>query len=433
MKKVLIISYYFPPSGGAGVQRVLKFVKYLPQFGWEPVVLTVREDAGFPARDPSLFSEIPKTIKIHRTKIYEPYNLYRALTSKKKEESIDIATLSRNRSSLSEKFSQFVRSTFFIPDARCFWKKNAVREGRKILDSQPIDLIFSSAPPYTCHMIARQLKRDSHLPWVADFRDSWVGWLSAPERWFLPDRIDRRMEHAVLECADRCVTVSKGVKEDLLSRNLRVDSNKWDLVPNGYDGEDFLNRKGNPSKDHFVLTYTGSLYGHRSPETLLTALENILKKHPQIRSSIRIRFIGRVDPQFLEAFRWFGEIIEYIPYVSHSESIQALLDTTALLLIIDDAPASKSIITGKLYEYIGAKKPILALAPEGEAAHLIRDMRVGTIVHPNDVNGIQNALEIWMDIWKRTQSLLKISDNRIDQFDRKNLTKRLAEIFNGLI
>jgi len=176
-----------------------------------------------------------------------------------------------------------------------------------------------------------------------------------------------------------------------------------------------------------------SLYGHRSPEALLTALEKLLRKYPQARSSIRIRFIGRVDPQFLEAFKQFGEVIEYIPYVSHSESIQALLDTTALLLIVDDAPASKSIITGKLYEYIGAKKPILALAPEGEASQLIHSLYAGTVVHPDDVNGIQNTLEIWLDIWKRTKSLLKISDNRIDQFDRKNLTKQLVEVFNRLV
>ncbi len=433
MKKVLIISYYFPPSGGAGVQRVLKFVKYLPQFGWKPIVLTVHEDAGFPARDTSLFSEIPKNIQIYRTKIFEPYNLYRTITSKKKDEAIDIATLSRTQSSLSERFSQFIRSTFFIPDARCFWKNLAVKEGRRILDSHPVDLIFSSAPPYTCHLIGRQLKRDSHLPWVADFRDSWVGWLSTPKRWFLPHWIDRFMEHSVLAQADRCITVTQGIKEDMLSRNSKIDSNKWDLIPNGYDGEDFQSRLGNLSKDHFVLTYTGSLYGHRSPETLLTALEKLLHKNTQVRSQIRIRFIGRADSQFLEAFKRFGKIIETIPYVSHAESIQALLDTTALLLIIDDAPASRSIVTGKLYEYIGAKKPILALAPEGEAAQLIRRLNVGTVVHPDDVNGIQNALEIWIGIWKRTQSLLKLSDSRIEQFDRKYLTEQLAAVFDELV
>jgi glycosyltransferase involved in cell wall biosynthesis len=433
MKKVLIISYYFPPSGGAGVQRVLKFVKYLPQFGWEPIVLTVHEGAGFPARDPSLLKEIPKGIPVHRTKIFEPYSIYRKVTSKKKDEAIDIATLSQTGLSLSERFSRFIRSTFFIPDARCFWKKHAVKTGQKIIDSQSIDLIFSSAPPYTCHRIGQQLQKYSALPWVADFRDSWVGWLSAPKRWFLPHWIDRSMEHSVLRNADRCVTVSNGIREDLLSRNKRVDLDKWDLIPNGYDGEDFKNRNGNPSNDLFVLTYTGSLYGHRSPETLLSALERILQKHPELQNVIRIRFIGRVDAHFLEAFKRFGTIIQYIPYVPHSESIRMLLDSTALLLIIDDAPANQSIITGKLYEYIGAKRPILALAPEGEAAQLIRQLNIGAVVHPNDASSIQKALEIWLDIWKRKKSIIKLSDDRIEQFDRKNLTKQLADVFDGLV
>ena len=433
MKKVLVISYYFPPSGGAGVHRTLKFVKYLPEFEWQPVVLTVKEEADFPARDISLLSEIPENIKIFRTKIFEPYNLYRKFTGKKKEQPTDIASLTKEvKKSPAEKFSEWIRATFFIPDARRFWEKPAVKQGIKIVKEENIDLIFSTAPPYTCHLIGKKLKEKTGLPWIADFRDSWIGWLSTPKRWFLPHMIDKHLEQSVLEKADKIITVSNGIREDLLSRNSHISPEKWHIIANGFDEEDFKNISGKPTSNKFILTYTGSLYGNRNPRMILKAMEELFEDYPSIRSQLKIRFVGRVDPIFLKDFEKFTDVIEYVPYVPHKESIRYMLSSSALLLIIDAAPVNQGILTGKLFEYIGAKKPILALAPEGEAAKLIRGLNIGKVVKPDDVTAIKKTLFDYFTQWQNNKLSLKVHENSIQHLERKSLTKDLAKIFDDI-
>jgi len=434
MKKVLIISYYFPPSGGAGVQRVLKFVKYLPQFGWEPVVLTADENADFPARDSTLLSEIPEGVRVVRTRIFEPYRLYRKLTGKAEGEALDIATNTReSRRGLGEKASEWVRSTFFIPDARRFWTGPAVRAGREILKSDKIDLIFSSAPPYTCHLIGKELKRASHLPWVADFRDSWVGWLSAPKRSFLPHQIDLQLEGSVLSKADCLIAVSDGVRDDLVSRHADAGSGKWATIPNGFDEDDFKGISAKTDPNRFVLTYAGTLYGKRNPFVLLEALKGLLSERPGLRDRLLLRFVGRADAAFVKAFGTFGRTVEFIPYVSHRESLQFLADSSALLLIIDDAPASRSIVTGKLFEYVGARKPIFALAPDGAAAYLVRSLDAGVVVHPNDMVEIKRALGRLVEQWEQKSLHYPADAGKARQYERKHLTRELAGLFDKLV
>jgi glycosyltransferase involved in cell wall biosynthesis len=416
------------------VQRVLKFVRYLPQFGWEPVVLTVSEKADFPARDESLCAEIPKGSRVFRTRIFEPYKLYRALTGKAEGEAVDIATNTRGRrKGVGEAVSEWVRSTFFIPDARRFWKGPAVRAGMKIIRNEKIDLIFSSAPPYTCHLIAGALKRKSGLPWIADFRDSWVGWLSAPKRWSLPRRIDLRLEGSALSLADRLLAVSDGVRDDMVSRHADASSGKWATLPNGFDGTDFRDMVARPHSGKFVLTYTGSLYGKRNPLVLLEAVRSLVSEKPELRNKLLFRFVGRADASYLTAFRDFGGMIETVPYVSHRESLQYLMDSSALLLIIDDAPASRSIATGKLYEYVGARKPILALAPEGAAAELIRSLEAGVVVRPDDVEEIQKALARFVEQWERKSLSVGSSAEKVGRYERRRLTGELAALFDGMV
>ncbi len=246
LKKVLIISYYFPPSGGPGVQRILKFVKYLPSFGWEPVVLTVK-DGDFPARDESLLNEIPANIKVYRTKIFEPYDLYRNMTGKKKNTAIDVENINKEgRKKFSEQIAEFIRATFFIPDARRGWLKYAVKEGKKIIDEEKPDLIFSSAPPYTCAMIAMKLKRyyfkkyGRQIPWISDFRDAWTGYLTSPKRWVLPAAIDASYERKTLDEADALTMVANGIKDDFDGKYPDISKDKkYFLIRNGFDSEDY--------------------------------------------------------------------------------------------------------------------------------------------------------------------------------------------------
>jgi glycosyltransferase involved in cell wall biosynthesis len=434
MKKVLIISYYFPPSGGAGVQRALKAVKYLPQYGWQPVVLTVNEDADFPARDPSLLAEIPEGVSVHRTGIFEPYSLYRKWTGKRKSDAIDIVTnAAAEGGSFSERISQWVRATFFIPDARRFWKRPALAEAEKILRAGPVDLILSSAPPYTCHLIGMALHERHGIPWVADFRDSWVGWLSTPSRWWLPDRIDRRLERKVLSLADGLVSVSNGVRNDLVSRNPGIPGDKWRLIPNGFDGLDFEGIEEQPRTDRFVLTYAGSLYGKRNPAAFLEAMESLLDKNPEYRGKLLFRFVGRLDLRYLEAFRRLGNAFEHVPYVPHRTSLGFLLNASALLLIIDEAAAASSIVTGKIYEYLGAGKPILALAPEGDAADLIRGLGAGKVVSPGDASGAEAVLREWMESWLAAKPIPCASGDAVRRFERRALTGEMAAFFEDII
>ena len=439
-KKVLIISYYFPPSGGAGVQRILKFVKYLPEFGWEPIVLAPR-NADYPAYDEKLMQEIPASVKVYHSKIIEPYKLYRKFTGKKSGEATDIATLSRDskqQQNARERISEYIRSYFFIPDARVGWRPFAVREGLKVIQKEEISVLLSSAPPYTCHLIAKTLKNKTGLAWICDFRDSWVGWLSAARRRGLPRKIECNMEHDVLKQADRILTVSAGVQEDLQNRNPDLIDSRWVLLPNGYDSADFEGLSPTPREesDKLVLTYTGSLYGNRNPTFLLKALEELIAEDPTWKNDVRLVFIGRVGEPIQDQLSQekFKDIIKIIPYVTHHESIRYLLASDVLLLIIDDAPANKGILTGKLYEYLGARKPILALAPQGDAANLIRELKAGFIVPPKNVAQIKQILIEIRNKWKNNQLETNLFDEeKLKVLDRRELTRRLANILNEVL
>ncbi|MBN1348408.1 glycosyltransferase family 4 protein [candidate division KSB1 bacterium] len=438
-KKVLIVTYYFPPSGGAGVQRVLKFVKYLPEFGWQPVILAPL-NADYPAYDETLTREIPNTIKIFRSKILEPYKFYRKLTGKEACEAMDIATLSRDgkqHRKATERISEFIRSNFFIPDARIGWYPFAVRAGQQAIRDEQIDVVLSSAPPYTCHLIGKALKKSSKLPWICDFRDSWVGWLSAAQRRGLAYKIECRMEHSVLSQADRILTVSPGVQDDLLSRNQDLRDNRWIHLPNGYDSEDFSGLEPIPQKspEKLTITYSGSLYGNRNPDGLLKALKDLIEADPSWRQVLQLIFVGRVGKPIQEQLNHekFTGMIKLIPYVTHSESIRYLLASDLLLLIIDDAPANKGILTGKLYEYLGARKPILALAPEGNAVDLIRELNAGFIAPPKDAARIKDTLIQIRKMWLGGQlNQKRFHEEKIHALDRKSLTGQLATILNDL-
>lgn len=436
-KKVLVVTYYFPPSGGAGVQRTLKFVKYLPAHGWQPVVLTAR-DADYPAYDPTLEREVPAEARVYRTPIMEPYRLYRRLTGRRADEAMDIVSLTRDerqRRSFKERVAEAVRAWVFIPDARVGWVPFAVRDGLRVVRQEQVAAIYSSAPPYSCHLIGLCLKLLTGLPWVADFRDSWVGWLSAAQRPLLPRAVDCYLEHLVLARADVILTVTQGVADDLASRHPRLRNGRWRHLPNGYDGADFEGLKPLPRSRRLVITYAGSLYGHRNPEGLLRAAKQLAAEVPSLHRHLVLRFVGRTGGFVEQMLRdpSLQGMVELVPYVPHAQSLRFLLSSDLLLLIIDDTPANKGIVTGKLYEYLGARKPILALAPEGEAASLIRSLGVGVVVPPQEEHRIACALK---DIYARWQAgtlrLSAIDSARVAAFDRRLLAKQLAAVLDEL-
>lgn len=431
-----MIAYYFPPAGGAGVQRTLKFARYLPELGWQPH-LVVPAGADYPIEDTTLSREIPDDARIHRTRIVEPYGVYRRLTHRRGQGSLDVATLSRDvhtSRKLGERFSEWVRSTFFIPDARIGWYPFATRTALRVARTARPKVIYTSAPPYTAHLVGRRVHRATGIPWIADFRDSWVDWLSAARRRGLSRAIELRMERSVLTDATRVVTVSNGVADDLAGRHVGVRDDRWRVITNGFDGADLADaapERGDVPRSVLLVAHAGTLYGPRDPETLIAALEHLSAEGHPAAAGIRVRLVGRVAERFARriAESAVADRFFLVPYVDHRRATALSLGADALLLVIDDVPQAAGILTGKLFEYLGMGKPILLLGPEGEAAQLVRETAAGKRVAPGDTSGMCEAL---VSLWDRFGEgrLAGAPVNATAGFERRALTEQLARLFD---
>lgn len=437
MKNLLIIAYYFPPSGGPGVQRVLKHVKYLPEFGWQPIVFTV-SNGQFPARDESLIKQIPKSTIVEKFEIFEPYDYYRKLTGKKPGDAIDVNVIKKEgqKTSFKEKIAEFIRATFFIPDARAMWLLNAGKQLDKVFNKYKIDAIYSSSPPYTCSMIAKKAKKKSRLPWVAGFRDPWTEFISSPNRWFLPAMIDRRFEFSVFNQADAVECAWVGIIKDAIKKYPKLDSSKFFHVPNGFDSSDFPVVEQSKN-DKFTLTYTGSMYGRRNPESLFKAIELLLSQKLLESNNLHLRFVGRFGAEVQEMFdkATFKDSIEIVNYVPHSKSIEYLLKSDALLLVVDESKESEEIVPGKVYEYIGVKVPIIAIGPNHSAiADLLAETGSGKIAHQTEVEKIADIFMEYYNFWN-SSSDTSFTPNYdiINKYERKNATRELSNLLNSMI
>jgi glycosyltransferase involved in cell wall biosynthesis len=434
LKKVLVISYYFPPSGGPGVQRVLKFVKYLPQFGWEPIVLTV-DGGDFPARDESLLQEIPPTTKVYRTKIFEPYRLYRKLTGKPDAAPVDVENipLGNRKRSLTEAFAGFIRETIFIPDARIGWFPYAIPRALEIIRNENVDALYSSSPPYSTAVIARELHKRTSLPWIAGFRDPWIGFISSPDRWALPRTIDKYLERSVYEEANLVECAWQGIARDFQAKYPHVNPVKCIYLPNGFDPDDFPPGDVQEHK-RFTVTYTGSMYGRRNPETFLRAVDELVAEGKVDPRKILLKFIGRFGAEVKAMVDRAGvrSSTEIVPYAPHRESIKELLQADCLLLIVDESKESAEIVPGKVFEYLGARRPILALAQEGAIAELIRETRSGVVVPNQDLASIKRAFIENYENFLYHKKTIEFDSEKIRQYDRREITRRLAGLLDYL-
>ena len=363
--RVLVIAYYFPPSGGPGVQRVLKFVKYLAEFGWRPSVLTVREGA-YPEYDPSLARDIPDAVPVHRTYAWDPYRWYARLTGRSDEDSVSVGSVRGRGASWKESVAQWIRANVFLPDARVGWVPFGAMRGRTLLSEQPFDAMLTSGPPHSVHLIGALLHRWTGTPWVADFRDPWTDINYYQELPHTPParRLDAALERAVLRSASAVTTVSPSWRA-LLARKAGSDAGPCAVVHNGFDPEDFEGERAAVSRDHFVLTYVGSLYASRNPEGLWRALSQLRTR--EAVPKLRLRLVGRVDPGVLRALqdRGLEAITERVPYVPHAEAVRYMQQAALLLLTIESFPRDEGMITGKLYEYLAAGRPVLGIGPPG--------------------------------------------------------------------
>lgn len=440
-KHLLFVTYYFPPAGGPGVQRVLKFIKYLGDFGWKPIML-VPENPEYQARDESLAKDLPKDLIIHRAPIFEPYDLYRKFTGKQPGVSLDVNVIKEAGAKLSpkERLAELIRATLFIPDARIGWYWSAVRTGRELLKQYDFDAIYSSSPPYTPALIARRLSKISGVPWIAGFRDPWTGFHNTPDRWALPRAIDRSLEHAVFRDSKLVDVAWEGIREDALSKYPTLDRNKFIHIPNGFDSSDYpeqdiYKRAERPRHDKFTITYSGSLYGPRNPATFLRAIEQLIGRGAIDPRNMHLRFVGRFGAEIhamLDKPSIAG-MVEKIEYVPHAKAVELLLESDALLLIVDDVPSVAHIVPGKVYEYMGAMRPLIAIAPpQGAIGDLLRETHAGEAVAQSDIDGQAWIIKQLYDQWQdpNSSSPYAMMPDIISQYERREATRKLSQLLD---
>lgn len=440
-KYVLFITYYFPPAGGPGVQRVTKFIRYLNDFGWTPIVL-VPEKPEYQARDASLEKELPVDLIIRRAPIFEPYSLYRKFTGKPAGQSLDVNVIKEagTKLSLTERIAEFIRGTLFIPDARIGWYWSAVKEGKRILREYPVQMIYSSSPPYTPALIARRMHRISKLPWVAGFRDPWTGFHNTPDRWLLPRMLDESMERSVFQEASKVEVAWKGIAEDALSKYPDLDRGKFVHIPNGFDSADFpetdiAKRAAKPENEKCTITYSGSLYGPRNPLSFLKAIEQLIERNEIDPAKLHLRFVGRFGAEIHEMLDrpLIRDMVEKIEYVPHARAVELLLESDALLLIVDDVPSVAQIVPGKVYEYLGAMRPIIAIAPpSGAIGDLLRETNAGEAVAQSDIDSQARIIKQVYNDWNSDTSSFAMEPEKISRYERREATKSLAALFDTL-
>jgi len=399
-RRVLMVSYYFPPSGGPGVQRVLKFVHYLPARGFLPVVLTVPENAAFPVRDESLAAEIPPEAAIVRSPIREFYGLYARAAGRrrgKKGETAaapppNLVTTAATGNGALGRVLTWLRGAVFVPDGRMGWLPGGTRAGVRAVRDHGIEVVYASGPPFTAHWIARRVAERTGLPLVLDYRDPWTRAPFYPRRPPLARAIDERLERSCLRRARAVIPVNEAIRSDLLARHSDLDPGRFHVITNGWDPADFAGLTADPGAT-WTVTHTGTLPGGL-PAAFPRALASLLRDDPALAEKLRVRFIGHTPPDVAARLTEppLDRIVRIEPYRPHRASIEALLESRLLLLAIEDGPAARGILTGKLFEYIGSGVPILALVPEGEASALIERTGCGRALRGSDEAGIRAAL-----------------------------------------
>jgi glycosyltransferase involved in cell wall biosynthesis len=429
MKKVLIITYYWPPSGGAGVQRWLKFVKYLREYGWEPIVYTP-ENPEPPDVDETLFKDIPENLTVIKRPVWEPYKLYKRLTGKQKDKKITHGFLKEDgKTSFLENISVWIRGNFFIPDARCFWIKPSIRFLTEYLRSNPVDAIVSSGPPHSMHMIALGIKKKLGIPWLADFRDPWTEIDFFDKLRLLKPAWNkhRKLERKVLTSADVVVTIGNHLAE-----RLRIlGAQKVEVISNGYDEDDFkfLPVETGPT---FSITHVGSLNKDRNPENLWKSIARICSVNEELNQNLRLQFIGKVDYSLKESLAKYDleKRADIIPYLPHQEALKLAASSSVLLLIINQTPNQQGILTGKVFEYIALQRKVLCIGPvDGEAAGILKLYNSGETFGYDEEKAIGEWIIQAYENFK-VGNLVFIGNENASNVSRKNQTAKLAKVLN---
>ncbi|MBL4662638.1 MAG: glycosyltransferase family 4 protein [Flavobacteriaceae bacterium] len=421
-KRVLIICYYWPPAGGPGVQRWLKFVKYLGEFGVDPIVF-VPDNAHYPIVDRAFEAEIPENVEVIRFPIKEPYRFAKWF-SKKKTKTISSGIISEKRPSFLENAMLFIRGNLFIPDARVGWVKPASRFLQKYLTENKIDTIVTTGPPHSLHLIGMQLKQALNVRWIADFRDPWttIHYHKSLRLTKSSEKKHKALEKEVLTQADAVVVTSPGTKKEFSE----ITKTPITVITNGY--EPISNTTRSPD-EKFTLVHIGSLLSSRNPTVLWKVISELVVENSEFAAQCQIKLAGAVSKDVISSLDEFGltKYVVELGYVSHREALQLQRNAQVLLLIEMNRPETRAIIPGKIFEYLLAKRPILSLGPEGsDIKAIIEETNTGQFFTYTEERLLKNQL--WQYFQDYSEMKLEVGSGDIEEYSRRELTKVMAEL-----
>lgn len=421
LKRALIITYYWPPAGGPGVQRWLKFVKYLKDFNVEPIVY-IPDNPSYPIIDKSLVNEIPKEITIIKQPIKEPYGLA-GIFSKKSSQTISKGIISEHKNqNLIEKALLFIRGNFFIPDARKHWVKPSVEFLSNYISEQEIETIITTGPPHSLHLIGLQLKQKSGVKWLADFRDPWttIGYHKKLKLTKASLKKHKQLEKQVLNSADQVIVTSFRTKKEFQE----ITNKPISVITNGYDTAK-IEQITLDSK--FSFSHIGSLLSERNPEILWQVLRDITKENKEFEAHFQLNFVGEVSQEILESIEIYGltHFVNIVGYAPHKEAIIYQRKSQILLLIEIDSEDTKCIIPGKLFEYMVSNRPIIAIGPEGsDVEQIIRETNTGRYINYLEYDKLKAIILEYFEAFKTNK--LQSYPIGLEQYSRRELTKQLA-------
>ena len=426
MKRVLVITYYWPPAGGPGVQRWLKFVTYFKEFGIDPIVF-IPDNPHYPITDESIGSELPEGIQIIRFPIKEPYG-FANLFSKKKITQVSSGIITKQKQSVLEKVLLWIRGNFFIPDARIGWVKPSINFLRNFIADHHVEAIITSGPPHSLHLIGKSLKEETGIKWVADFRDPWTT-IHYHKSLRLAKRAQKKhitLESEVLTKADHIVVTSATTKKEFQ----KITQTPIEVITNGYDSND--NFKLNLDIK-FTLSHIGTLLSNRNPIVLWEALSELCSENPKFSKDLLIQLAGSVSDAILISIQKYGLMDQCIAlgYLSHQKAIQLQYNSQVLLLIEMNLPETKAIIPGKLFEYLAAKRPILAIGPvDSDVEKIIEETNSGSYFDYSEKEKLKKQIGLFYSEYR--EGHLTLNSKGLSKFSRKTLTSKMSDLIKSL-
>ncbi len=421
--KVLILTYYWPPAGGSGVQRWLKFVKYLRDFDIEPIVYTV-ENQNFSIVDETLLNEIPEGIEVLKKPIFEPNQFLSLFGSNSKKQS---AGFLDSKPTLFGKIARFIRANYFIPDARKFWIQPSVKFLLKKLKESPVDVVITTGPPHSLHIIGWELKKKLNVKWISDFRDPWIDidYFHSLPLTKKSEQKHRKLEESVVRASDKVIVVGETMRRNFLKYNGNIE-----VITNGFDER--INTRKVKTDDTFSITHIGMMNADRNPKILWKVLSELCTEDQNFANDLKIRLVGKLSNEVQKELGVFQkEAIELIDYVTHKEALEYQQKSQVLLLCINQVPSAKGIITGKIFEYLQSKRPIVAIGPEdGDASEILENTKAGKIFDFDNENDLKSHILELYNSYKKDE--VRIESHYVEQYHRRELTKKLAEAIRSI-